>query len=57
MKPKPHPIAHSPAVQRVNVDFPLPMLQSIDAAAERIGVNRQAWIKMQLAAVLQQGEK
>jgi len=39
-------------VQRVNVDFPLDFLRAIDADARRIGVTRQAWIKMQLAARL-----
>ena len=36
-------------IQRVNVDFPLDMLHTIDREAARIGVNRQAFIKMRLA--------
>ncbi|HKA39796.1 MAG TPA: hypothetical protein VKD25_08505 [Burkholderiales bacterium] len=39
-------------VQRVNVDFPTTMLRRIDADATRIGVTRQAWIKMHLARVI-----
>lgn len=34
------------AKQRVNVDFPLELLQRIDAECKRIGITRQAWIKM-----------
>ncbi len=34
------------AKQRVNVDFPLGLLRQIDAECQRIGVTRQAWIKM-----------
>lgn len=36
-------------VQRVNVDFPLDLLREIDAEARRIGINRQAYIKLRLA--------
>lgn len=32
--------------QRVNVDFPLNLLQQIDGECKRLGVTRQAWIKM-----------
>ncbi len=39
-------------VQRVNVDFPLDLLQAIDREARRIGVNRQAYIKLRLADAL-----
>ena len=39
-------------VQRVNVDFPQELLQAIDAAARRIGVSRQAFIKIRLADLL-----
>jgi hypothetical protein len=39
-------------VQRVNVDFPIDLLRAIDADARRIGVTRQAWITMRLAATL-----
>ena len=35
-------------VKRVNVDFPIEMLKRIDAEAHRVGVNRQALIKMWL---------
>jgi hypothetical protein len=34
------------ATQRVNVDFPLNLLRQIDAECQRLGVTRQAWIKM-----------
>jgi hypothetical protein len=34
------------AKQRVNIDFPLALLREIDAECGRIGVTRQAWIKM-----------
>ncbi len=33
------------AKQRVNVDFPLNLLQQIDAECQRLGITRQAWIK------------
>ena len=36
-------------VQRVNVDIPLDLLAAIDAQARRIGVTRQAYIKLRLA--------
>jgi len=34
------------ARQRVNVDFPLSLLKQIDAECKRVGITRQAWIKM-----------
>ena len=34
------------AKQRVNIDFPLELLREIDAECQRVGVTRQAWIKM-----------
>jgi hypothetical protein len=34
------------AKQLVNVDFPLNLLRQIDAECQRLGVTRQAWIKM-----------
>jgi hypothetical protein len=37
------------AVQRVNVDFPIDLLRAIDREARRIGVSRQAFIKLRLA--------
>jgi hypothetical protein len=39
-------------VQRVNVDFPIDLLQAIDREARRIGVSRQAFIKVRLADTL-----
>lgn len=39
-------------VQRVNVDFPIDLLRAIDTEAQRIGVNRQAFIKLRLADAL-----
>ena len=50
--------AHFPktfvAKQRVNIDFPLALLRTIDAECGRIGVTRQAWIKMVCAERLRQ---
>ena len=34
------------AKQRVNIHFPLDLLRQIDAECARIGIPRQAWIKM-----------
>ncbi len=42
------------AVQRVNVDFPADLLRDIDQEARRLGVTRQAFIKIRLADSLQQ---
>lgn len=39
-------------VQRVNVDFPIDLLHAIDREATRIGVTRQAFIKLRLADTL-----
>src|SRR5579863_7316085 len=39
-------------VQRVNVDFPLDLLRAIDREARRIGVTRQAFIKLRMADTL-----
>lgn len=39
-------------VQRVNVDFPLGLLTAIDQEARRVGVTRQAFIKLRLADAL-----
>lgn len=39
-------------VQRVNVDFPVDLLRAIDEEARRIGVTRQAFIKLRLADML-----
>jgi len=41
------------AQKRVNVDFPLWMIQSLDKEAKRIGVPRQSIIKIWLAERLQ----
>jgi hypothetical protein len=41
-------------VQRVNVDFPADLLREIDQEARRLGVTRQAFIKIRLADSLQQ---
>ena len=40
------------AVQRVNVDFPIDLLQALDREAKRVGVTRQAFIKLRLADTL-----
>ncbi len=32
--------------QRVNIDFPLELLRTIDSECRRIGITRQGWIKM-----------
>ena len=42
------------AKQRVNIDFPLALLRRIDAECQRIGITRQAWIKMVCDERLQQ---
>ena len=34
------------AKQRVNIDFPLDLLRQIDTECQRVGVTRQAWIKI-----------
>jgi hypothetical protein len=39
-------------VQRVNVDFPIDLLRAIDREARRIGVTRQAFIKLRLSDTL-----
>ena len=36
-------------VQRVNVDFPADLLRQIDQEARRLGVTRQAFIKIRIA--------
>jgi hypothetical protein len=40
------------ALQRVNVDFPTDLLREIDAETKRLGVTRQAFIKMRIADAL-----
>ena len=39
-------------VQRVNVDFPVDLLREIDQEARRLGVTRQAFIKVRMADAL-----
>jgi hypothetical protein len=39
--------------KRVNVDFPVWMVQSLDKEAQRLGVTRQSLIKLWLADKLQ----
>lgn len=45
------------AKQRVNIDFPLILLKKIDAECKRIGVTRQAWVKMTCDEKLQQTQR
>ena len=42
----------SPQPIRRSVDFPLDLLRAIDREAQRIGVNRQAFIRLRLADAL-----
>ena len=42
-------------LKRVNVDFPMWMLQSLDKEAQRLGVPRQAVIKVWIAERLRVG--
>ncbi|MEI6452502.1 MAG: CopG family transcriptional regulator [Actinomycetes bacterium] len=44
-------------VQRVNVDFPLWMVASLDREAKRLGVTRQTIIKAWIAERLEQEPK
>src|SRR5229473_3959570 len=39
-------------IQRVNVDFPVDLLRAIDREAKRIGVTRQAFIKLRISDTL-----
>ena len=41
------------AIRRVNVDFPLWMIKGLDAKAQRLGINRQALIKVWLGERLE----
>ena len=43
-----------PPIQRVNVDFALPMLQELDRQAEELNISRQAVIKSLLRQALDQ---
>ncbi len=45
------------AKQRVNIDFPLGILRQIDEECQRVGVTRQAWIKMVCAEWLWQRQR
>ena len=51
-----HSQAHRPdqAQKRVNVDFPVWMIQSLDKEARRLGVTRQSVIKIWLADKLKE---
>ena len=40
-------------VRRVNVDFPIWMIESLDAEAARLGINRQSVIKTWIAQRLE----
>lgn len=51
-KPKRKPARVPGEVQRVNVDFTVEMLAEIDREVARLGINRQAWIKMRIGDVL-----
>ena len=44
-------------IKRVNVDFPLWMVDSLDKEARRLGVTRQSVIKVWLAQKLEQGQR
>jgi hypothetical protein len=41
-----------PAIQRVNVDFALPMLEELDRQAQELNISRQAVIKSLLRQAL-----
>lgn len=43
--------------KRVNVDFPMWMVNQLDAEARRVGVTRQSIIKMWLAERLEQAKR
>ena len=43
-----------PPIQRVNVDFTLPMLQELDESATQLNISRQAVIKTLLRHALDQ---
>lgn len=43
-----------PPIQRVNVDFTLPMLEELDQAARELNISRQAVIKSLLRQALDQ---
>lgn len=39
-------------MQRVNVDFPVDMLDQIDREVAKLGITRQSWIKLRIADLL-----
>jgi hypothetical protein len=41
-------------IRRVNVDFPVWMIESLDAEARRLGVSRQSVIKVWIADALKE---
>ena len=43
--------------RRVNVDFPIWMIQSLDKEAKRLGVPRQALIKVWIAEKLEEQDR
>lgn len=43
--------------RRVNVDFPLWMIEALDQEANRLGVTRQSIIKVWIAERLEQGSR
>lgn len=45
------------AAKRVNVDFPVWMIESLDREASRLGVTRQSIIKVWLAERLEQTQE
>ena len=45
------------AIKRINVDFPLWMLESLDAEANRLGVPRQSLIKVWIGERLEKPKK
>ena len=59
MPPPNHAHAKRPRreVQKVNVDFPLDLLRRIDAQAARLGVSRQAYIKIRMGDAIDAAER
>jgi predicted DNA binding CopG/RHH family protein len=49
-----HFSGHFTVKQRINVDFPLELLNQIDSECRRLGISRQAWIKVVCDEKLQQ---
>ena len=42
------------AIRRINVDFPVWMLQALDEESKRLGINRQALIKVWIGDRIEQ---